>query len=131
MIIDTFSVCGSPCKLEDKDFRDKLHQLLNVYKDDIAREFYPTDVDTFMDKLVFDVDDHEIICEAGNDENKKAWNFYEMIADTKYIQKGSFDCLIYCLRNNPKLKKSRQILADMLFSIIIPKQGNNVTIIYI
>lgn len=101
-----------------------------MYKDDIAREFYPTDVDIFMDKLVFDVDDHESICETGKDDNKKAWSFYEKISDTTYIQKGSFGCLIFCLRNNEKLKKSRLILADLLVSQHIPKNGNNSTTIY-
>ncbi|CAC5424550.1 unnamed protein product [Mytilus coruscus] len=104
---------------------------LQYYKDDIVKEFYATDVDTFVESLVFNVDDHEIICETENGENKKAWCFYEKISDKEYITRGSFDCLVFCLRNNEKLKKSRLKLAELLLSKQMPGKGNDVTTIFL
>lgn len=104
-----------------KDARAKLE----YYKNDIVKELYPTDVDIFMESLVFDVDDHEIICETENVRNKKALCFYEKISGKEYIMRGSFDCLVFCLKRNEKLTKSRQKLAQLLMLKEVPIQGNS------
>ncbi|XP_076079748.1 uncharacterized protein LOC143049871 [Mytilus galloprovincialis] len=92
-------------------------------------EFYPKDIDTFLERHIIDVDDHESICEAGNGPKKMAEFFYDTISEIKFIEKGSFDCLIHCLETNESHKKIRQKLAKALMSSHKPEQAFNRTTI--
>lgn len=97
---------------------------MKALKRDIIEEFDLEDIDTFLELDIFDVDDHETICEAGNSGKDKALCFYEHISNRKFMKKGSFGCLEFCLKNNGTRKKTRKMLAELLVSSEMPKQGN-------
>lgn len=84
-------------------------------------------MDTFLEQCILDVDDHELIREAANGKNDMAGCFYELISDVKYIKKGSFDCLVFCLKTNEKSTKARQKLAEVLLQCLKSDEGNMVT----
>lgn len=114
-------ICKKTCLVSDKKAQ------LDFFKADIVEEFYPKDVDTFLERHIIDIDDHEVICEAGSSKKEMALVFFQTISEIKFIKRGSFDCLIYCLKTNDSHKKIRRQLAKALLLPHKPEEGKNVT----
>lgn len=116
-----------PDKREELSDVTEIKNLLKLYENDMVMELNLQDVDTFLEQGIFDIDDHEFICEVAKNEQDMARTFYEKISNETFIRKGSFDCVLLCLKINKPHSLLRQMLEKFLSKHQKPEQGGYVT----
>lgn len=105
----------------------EIKNLLKLYENDMVMELNLQDVDTFLEQGIFDVDDHEFICEVAKNGQDMVRSFYKKISNEKFIRKGSFDCVLLCLKINKPHSRLRKKLEKFLSKHQKPEQGGYVT----